>query len=158
VTGALLVGFAGGVLAGLLGVGGGIIYVPGLALFLGLSQVDAEATSLVAIVPVAVVGTWRQSAYGNVNMRDALTIGALSVAGAIAGATMADALSERALRIVFAALLIGVAAQFVRRAIGDGAGDRTRDGSGEPARDETGNGTGDARPPAIRPRGRPEGE
>ena len=53
-------------IAGLLGVGGGVLFVPGLVLFLGLDQHQAEATSLLAIVPVAIVGTYRQDRYGNV--------------------------------------------------------------------------------------------
>ena len=113
----MLVGVCGGLLAGMMGVGGGVLFVPGLAFFLGLSQVDAEATSLVAIVPVALVGAWRQLGYGNVRLPDALLIGLLSVAGAVAGATLADALPERALRIGFAILLLLAATQLIRRAL-----------------------------------------
>ena len=58
---ALAIGFGAGLVAGLLGVGGGTLFVPGLVLLSGLSQVDAEATSLLAIVPVALVGAWRQA-------------------------------------------------------------------------------------------------
>ena len=76
-VGAILLGFAAGVVGGLLGVGGGILFVPALTLVLGESQIDAEATSLLAIIPVAVVGAWRQSGYGNVNLRDGLVIGLL---------------------------------------------------------------------------------
>ena len=70
--GAIAIGLAGGVIAGLLGVGGGVLFVPGLVFFLGLDQHHAEATSLLAIVPVAIVGTWRQDRYGNVCRQDAL--------------------------------------------------------------------------------------
>ena len=54
-----LLGVAAGLLAGLFGVGGGILFVPTLALVLGLTQVHAEATSLLAILPTALVGSWR---------------------------------------------------------------------------------------------------
>jgi hypothetical protein len=118
VIGSVLIGLCGGVLAGMTGVGGGILFVPGLAVFLSLSQVDAEATSLVAIVPVAIVGAWRQLGYGNVRLRDALPIGLLSLAGAFAGATLADTLSDRALRVGFALVLLFAAASLVRRALG----------------------------------------
>jgi len=104
------------VVAGLLGVGGGILFVPGLTLVLSLHQVDAEATSLVAIIPVAAVGAWRQHRYGNVRLGDGVVIGALSVAGAVAGAELADLLPEDVLRAGFAALMVAVAAQLVRRA------------------------------------------
>src|ERR671915_161566 len=69
IAGAAAVGFAAGITSGLIGVGGGVLFVPGLVLFLGLSQLDAEATSLVAVVIVALVGAWRQHGYGNVRLR-----------------------------------------------------------------------------------------
>jgi uncharacterized membrane protein YfcA len=114
--GAIAIGLAAGVLAGLLGVGGGVLFVPGLVLFLGLDQHHAEATSLLAIVPVAIVGTYRQDRYGNVVRRDALLLGLLSLAGAAAGVALANALSGAVLRDAFAALMVLVAAQLVRRA------------------------------------------
>jgi uncharacterized protein len=117
VTGAIAVGLAGGIIAGLLGVGGGVVFVPGLVLFLGLDQHHAEATSLLAIVPVAIVGTIRQDRYGNVRRDDALLLGLLSVAGAAAGVALANALSGRILRDAFAALMILVAVQLVGRAL-----------------------------------------
>jgi uncharacterized membrane protein YfcA len=114
---AIAVGLGGGIIAGLLGVGGGVVFVPGLVLFLGLDQHHAEATSLLAIVPVAIVGTIRQDHYGNVRRNDALLLGLLSVAGAGAGVALANALSGRLLRDAFAALMILVAVQLVRRAM-----------------------------------------
>jgi uncharacterized membrane protein YfcA len=111
------VGVAAGLIAGLLGVGGGILMVPALVVFLGLSQIEAEATSLLAIVPTALVGAWRQSAYGNVRWRDALIIGGLSVAGGAVGVATANALPERVLRLAFAAFMLLVAVQLVRRAL-----------------------------------------
>jgi len=121
VIGSILIGLVGGVLAGLMGVGGGVVFVPGLAFFLGLSQVDAEGTSLVAIVPVALVGAWRQRGYGNVCGRDALLIGTLSVAGAAGGASLADVVPDRALRVGFALLLVFAAVQLLRRTLRQGA-------------------------------------
>ena len=115
--GAIAVGLAGGVVAGLLGVGGGVLFVPGLVFFLGLNQHQAEATSLLAIVPVALVGTIRNDRYGNVRRHDALLLGVLSVAGAAAGVVLANLLSGAALRYAFAALMVVVAAQLVRRAL-----------------------------------------
>ena len=131
--GAIAIGLAGGVIAGLLGVGGGVLFVPGLVLFLKLGQHQAEATSLLAIVPVAIAGTIRQDHYGNVRREDAVVMGALSLAGAIAGVALANALSGQALRVGFAVLILIVAAQLVRSTLrGDGedgepgeSGDRT---------------------------------
>jgi len=95
VIGAVAVGLIGGAIAGLLGVGGGVVFVPGLVIVLGLDQHHAEATSLLAIVPVAILGTIRQDRYGNVDRHDALMLGVLSVAGAVAGVVLANALSGR---------------------------------------------------------------
>jgi uncharacterized protein len=107
-------GVGAGALAGLFGVGGGILFVPALTLVLGLSQLHAEATSLLAIVPVALLGSWRQAP--EVRWRDAAVIGALSALSAVAGALIADVTPGRVLRIGFAVLLLLTAAQLAWRA------------------------------------------
>ena len=112
---AIVMGAAAGVVSGMLGVGGGILFVPALTLVLSLSQVKAEATSLLAIIPVAVVGAYRQYGYGNVRVRDGAVLGALSALGVLAGVALANVLSQRTLKIAFAVLLVVVAAQFLRR-------------------------------------------
>lgn len=113
----IAIGVAAGVIAGLLGVGGGVLFVPGLVIVAGLGQHQAEATSLLAIIPVALVGTYRQDRYGNVRRRDALLLGLLSVAGAAVGVALANALSGSVLRDAFAALMVLIAAQLVRRTL-----------------------------------------
>jgi uncharacterized protein len=113
---AILFGVAGGVLGGLVGVGGGILFVPALVIFLDEPQVRAEATSLLAIVIVAIAGTWRQREYGNVRLGDAAVIGALSVAGVALGVVVANEVSQRTLEVAFAGLAMLVAAQLVLRA------------------------------------------
>jgi uncharacterized membrane protein YfcA len=119
VIGAIAIGLAGGLLAGMLGVGGGVLFVPGLVFFVSLGQHAAEATSLLAIIPVAIVGTLQQNRYGNVRRGDALLLGVLSVAGAAAGVALANALSGPALRACFAAFTILVAARLVLRTLGE---------------------------------------
>jgi uncharacterized protein len=121
---AALLGLAGGIVGGLLGVGGGILFVPALAIFLDEPQIRAEATSLLAIVPVALAGTWRQLHYGNVRIREGLVVGALSVAGVALGVVVANAVSERMLELAFAGLLVFVAAQLVRSALRSRARER----------------------------------
>ena len=113
-TTAILLGTAAGLLAGLLGVGGGILFVPALTVFLGLDQVDAEATSLLAIMPMALVGAWRQTRYGNVRLRDALLLGVLAVPGALAGVAIVNVVPERAVQVAFAALMLFIAWRLVR--------------------------------------------
>jgi uncharacterized protein len=125
VTGAIALGFAAGLLAGMLGVGGGILFVPALVLFLEFSQLRAEATSLLAIIPVAVVGAWRQHAYGNVRLGDGLIVGALSAAGAVGGVALANAISARALEVGFALLALFIAGQLVLRALRSRGAERT---------------------------------
>jgi uncharacterized protein len=113
---AALLGFLGGTIGGMLGVGGGILFVPALAVILNEPQVRAEATSLLAIVPVGIVGTWRQYRFGNVHLREGFVIGALSPLGVLVGVVVANAVSQRVLEVSFAALLLVVAAQMFRRA------------------------------------------
>jgi len=112
---AIVLGVVAGVLAGLFGVGGGILFVP-ILVALGLSQHDATGTSLLAILPTVVAGTWRQQRYGNVRWRAALVIGLAAAASAQGGVALAEALPERTLRRLFAALLVLVAAQIIWRA------------------------------------------
>jgi uncharacterized membrane protein YfcA len=114
VVAALLLGFGAGVLAGFFGVGGGILFVPTLV-GLGLSQLDAEATSLLAILPTVAAGTWRQRRYGNVRWRSAVVLGLASIAGVAVGVQIATALPEDTLRRLFALLLLGVAGQLAWR-------------------------------------------
>jgi uncharacterized membrane protein YfcA len=121
---AALLGFAGGMAGGLLGVGGGILFVPALAIFADQTQLEAESTSLLAIVAVAAVGAWRQHGYRNVDLRDGAVIGALSAGGVALGVAVANAVSQRALELAFAALLVLVAVQLTRRALAPAATSR----------------------------------
>jgi len=114
---AMLIGLVAGVAAGLLGVGGGALFVPALTIGLGLSQIDAEATSLLAIIPVALVGACRQRAHANVDLRVGVTLGLLAGVGAVGGVVVANAVPQRALELGFALLILWVAAQLVRRAL-----------------------------------------
>ena len=113
--GAKVVGLAAALLL-TFGVGGGLIFVPTLVLLLGLGQVDAEATSLLAILPVVIAGTWRQHLYGNVRWRTAAIIGLAAVGGIELGVLTANALPEATLRRLFAVLVLLVAAQLAWRA------------------------------------------
>ena len=115
--GAIAIGFVAGGIAGMFGVGGGIVFVPGLVFLLGLNQVDAEATSLLAIVPVALVGAYRQRAYGNLRLRDGIVVGALAVPFAALGVVIVNAIPERAIELGFAALMVYVAIGLLRTGV-----------------------------------------
>jgi uncharacterized protein len=114
--GLLVLGFAAGMAGGLLGVGGGVLFVPALVLFADESQLGAQATSLVAIVLVSLVGTWRQRGYGNVRLRDGLLIGVLSPIGVLVGVAVANLVSERTLELSFAAVQLVFAWQLAAKA------------------------------------------
>jgi len=114
---AVLFALAGGFAGGLVGVGGGVLFVPALTIFLGLSQVEGESTSLLMIVIVALVGAFRQNSYGNVRIREAIVIGVLSPLGVLIGVVISNEVSQRALELSFAALVLFVAYQLIRRAL-----------------------------------------
>ena len=111
---AVLLGLAAGVVAGIFGVGGGIVFVPAL-IALGLDHHDAIGTSLLAIIPTVFVGTWRQSRYGNVRWRAAAVLGIAAAAAAQGGVVLAETLSAATLRRLFAGLLVLVAVQIAWR-------------------------------------------
>ena len=121
---AATMGVVGGFIAALAGVGGGIVFVPALALVLGLTQVVAEATSLLAIVPVAILGTWQQRRTGDVHLRDAVIIGLGSIATAVLAAFVADQLPQEVLRILFAVFMVLIAVRIWRGAERDAGDDR----------------------------------
>ncbi len=95
--------------------------MPALTIFLGLSQVEGESTSLLMIVIVATVGAIRQNAYGNVNLRNAIVIGALSPLGVLIGVGIANQVPERVLQLSFAALALSIALQLLRRGLAAGS-------------------------------------
>ena len=116
VAGLIAIGLAAGMASGLLGIGGGVLFVPGLVIFLDESQLEAVSTSLVAVVIVAVVGAWRQRSYGNVRLKDGLIVGALSPVGVVVGAVLANSVSERVLELSFAAVQLYFAFSLLDRA------------------------------------------
>lgn len=113
---ALAIGLTGGILAGLFGIGGGILFVPTFVIALQISQLDAAATSLLAMLPASYIGAWRQLRYGNLNVRASVIIGLASVAGVEAGIAIAERLPEATLRRLFGAFLLLTAAQIAWRA------------------------------------------
>jgi uncharacterized membrane protein YfcA len=113
---AALLGLVAGVVSAMFGVGGGLIFVPTL-IFLGKDSHVAVATSLAAMIPVIVMGSWRQTRYGNVRWHDAVIIGLASVPTAKLGQMTAESLSSKTLQRAFALLLLGVAVQMGMRAL-----------------------------------------
>jgi uncharacterized membrane protein YfcA len=117
---AIVIGAAAGVLAGLFGVGGGILFVPAL-LMQGLGQHQAEATSLLAIVPVVFVGSWRQNRYGNIRWASVWKLGLGSLVGVVGGGLLAERLNPGSLQRLFGLLVIAIALEMGWRALRDDA-------------------------------------
>lgn len=107
-------GALSGMLAGLLGVGGGIFMVPFLVLAIGFSQHDAQATSLLVILPTALVATWSLHRQGAVDLGRGLRMGVAGVVGGALGALIALEVSGAALRVIFAVLLAVVGLKLLR--------------------------------------------
>jgi uncharacterized membrane protein YfcA len=113
---AALLGLAAGTVSAIFGVGGGLIFVPTL-IFLAETPHVAVATSLAAMVPVIMMGSWRQTRNGAVVWRDATIVGLASVPTAFLGAQAANALSNEWLERLFGLLLLAVAVQMAVRAL-----------------------------------------
>ena len=105
----LAIGFGGGLLSGLLGVGGGIVMVPLLVLWAGYRQREAHAVSLGAIIPISMAGIATYGVAGEVRYWQALGLAAGSIFGARIGAEFLARIGERVLKIVFGTFLVGVA-------------------------------------------------
>lgn len=109
-------GLAAGITAGLFGIGGGLLFVPALIIVLGVGQDVATGTSLAAMIPVSLLGTWRQRHSGAVHWRAALVIGLCSAVTAVGGALLVEHTKAVVLRSIFAALVVLTAAQLSFRA------------------------------------------
>jgi uncharacterized protein len=105
----MAIGTAGGLFSGLFGVGGGVVMVPLLVLWVGLDERAAAGTSLGAIAIVAAAAAGLQGLYGNVHVVEGLLVGVPAVGGVLAGTWLQQRVPLRALSLVFAVLLVGVA-------------------------------------------------
>lgn len=111
--GLVAAGVVTGVLAGLLGVGGGVVMVPAMMMLLHLPAVIAKGTSLAVIIPTSIVGTWRNRKSRNVELGAAAVVGAGGILAAVAGGRIASHMSDSVSNALFATLLVVVAARLV---------------------------------------------
>jgi len=109
----VLVGLATGALAGLLGVGGGIVMVPAMIVLFGIAPVIAKGTSLAVIIPTAIMATWRNRTNGNLDLGAAAIVGFGGIASAILGGFIAAYMSDTVSNVLFATLMIGIAARTI---------------------------------------------
>ncbi|MFI4991144.1 MAG: sulfite exporter TauE/SafE family protein [Solirubrobacterales bacterium] len=111
----MTIGTAAGVFSGLFGVGGGSVIVPLLVLWLGYGERTATATSLAAIIFIAGFAAATQGIYGNVHLRDALLVGVPAIGGVLFGTWLQQRVHNRAISLLFAAVLIAGAIELVLR-------------------------------------------
>jgi uncharacterized membrane protein YfcA len=107
------IGSAAGLLSGVFGVGGGTVIVPLLILWLAYGEREATGTSLAAITLIAAVGAATQGAYGNIHVADGLLVGVPAIAGVVAGTSLQQRISGRAVSLLFAGLLVAVAVELL---------------------------------------------
>ncbi|HEV7677994.1 MAG TPA: sulfite exporter TauE/SafE family protein [Candidatus Dormibacteraeota bacterium] len=110
---AILIGIGSGVISGMLGVGGGILMVPSMVLFLGMTQHLAEGTSLLVIIPTALVGAFVHWRHGLVLLVPAAVMGAGGIAGAVLGSHIALSFSGSTLRTIFVVYLIAMGLRMI---------------------------------------------
>ena len=115
----VMIGFATGILAGLLGVGGGIVMVPVMVVGFGIPAAIAKGTSLMVIVPTAIMGTWRNRKKRNADIRVATILGLAGVVSAFVGGQISVGMSEQLSNVLFSILLLIVAARMLWQLIGD---------------------------------------
>lgn len=109
----VVIGFATGVLAGLLGIGGGVVMVPAMVVFFSEPSVVAKGTSVAVIIPTSIMGTWRNWKAKNIDMKVAAIVGVSGIVSAVAGGILADIMSEDLSRVLFATLIVIVAIRMI---------------------------------------------
>jgi uncharacterized membrane protein YfcA len=109
------IGTLAGLFSGLFGVGGGVVMVPLLVLWLGYGEREATATSLAAIALIAAAAAATQGVYGNVHLGDGVLVGIPAVAGVVVGTWLQQRVTERVVSLVFAALMTATAVDLVVR-------------------------------------------
>ena len=110
----LAIGLTAGVLAGLLGIGGGLLMVPAMVLITGFDQHVAQGTSLLVIIPAAALGSFTHHRHGRLALRDAAALAVGGVLGALLGSVTALSLDDELLQRLFAVLIIVMAVRMLR--------------------------------------------
>ncbi|TEX46019.1 MAG: hypothetical protein B7C54_12080 [Acidimicrobiales bacterium mtb01] len=109
----IAVGFATGVLAGLLGIGGGVVMVPAMIVLFSEIPVIAKGTSAAVIIPTSIMGTIRNRKSSNIDLRVAAIVGVAGIPTAILGGIIADVMDDTVSNALFATLVLIVAARMI---------------------------------------------
>jgi uncharacterized membrane protein YfcA len=115
----VLAGVVTGILAGLLGVGGGIVMVPVMVVGFGLPAALAKGTSLAVIIPTSLMGTWRNRKKRNADLRTAMIVGVTGIASAFVAGKISVGMSESLSNVLFSILLVVVAVRMIVQLIGE---------------------------------------
>lgn len=108
------VGTLAGIFSGIFGVGGGTVIVPLLIFWFGYGERLATGTSLGAIVLIGLIGALAQGGfYGNVHLATGLLLSIPAIAGMVIGTAVQQRISQRAISLLFAALLVAVAVELI---------------------------------------------
>lgn len=108
-----MIGTLAGLFSGLFGVGGGIVMVPLLIVWLGYGAREATGTSLAAIILIAAVAAATQAGYGNVDVAKGLLVGIPAIGGVLVGTWLQQRLPQKAIALTFSVVLVGVAIRLV---------------------------------------------
>jgi uncharacterized membrane protein YfcA len=117
IAGLVALGLVVGVASGMFGIGGGVVIVPVLVAFFGVSDLIAKGTSLVAMIPMSTAGTISNARAGMVRLSDALIVGASAVVASLGGVAIAFLLPPRVSAILFGILMLIVAVELTHRAL-----------------------------------------
>ena len=109
----VIIGLVTGTLAGLLGIGGGVVMVPAMIVFFSELNVVAKGTSVAVIIPTSIMGTWRNWKADNIDLRVATIVGFGGIFSAVAGGVIADHLSDDVSNVLFATLVLVVATRMI---------------------------------------------
>lgn len=110
----ILIGLLAGVLSGMFGVGGGIIIVPALIFFLGMTQHEAQGTSLgLMLLPIGILAAWNYYKAGNLDVKAGLVIAMAFIIGGFFGSKMALNIDETLLKKIFGGFMIVVAVKLI---------------------------------------------
>ena len=111
----LFTGIGTGFTSGLMGVGGGSIMIPAMVIFVGMPQHLAQGTSLLAMVPVGIIGAYTHHRLGNVHLRFALSLAIGTIIGSFLGGTVAVLLPVFYLKLIFASISVWMGIRYIRK-------------------------------------------
>ncbi|MFT5184633.1 MAG: putative membrane protein YfcA [Flavobacteriales bacterium] len=120
----IAIGICAGILSGFVGVGGGMVIVPALIYFLGLTQFQAQGTSLALMIPpIGILAVMNYYKAGNVNLNYALIIAITFIVGGYIGSKLALRMSENKVKLIFGVLMLYASVRMIWKAWGNLAND-----------------------------------